>query len=191
MEEWIKKGRELSELIRPSSFPLAVKLIKNEEDIPQNSRRPLKDFKTKIAICQGITMSRKYGWTVAMSAEDVGCAPARFAYGWGRPEDEEKIANFWYEMGYAKDLEVGAKITERIYRLNPGEYSGIVLSPLEKTRVIPDLIMIYGNSAQMMRLVHGGTHHHGDPVASIFSGKSWRRKLSKSDTRQGVFALFD
>ena len=52
------------------------------------------------------------------------------------------------------------------------EYAGIVFSPLAWTKIAPDLIMVYGNPAQIMRLLHGATHHEGNNVVSAFSGRA-------------------
>jgi uncharacterized protein (DUF169 family) len=172
VNEWTELGKELNELIRPHTFPLAIKLIKEEKEMPEKARRPLRDLKVKIALCQGITIARRYGWTVGMTAEDLGCAIARVAYGWGEPEDEMQMANFVARMAYAVDPEVGLKIAKGIDRFGRGEYAGVILSPLAWTRVIPDLIMIYGNPAQIMRLIHGATYHEGNKIACAFSGRA-------------------
>ena len=64
-------GQALDRYIRPLTFPLALKMLKSEEEIPEKTRRPLQQMKKKIAICQGVGMARKYGWTVAMGKEDM------------------------------------------------------------------------------------------------------------------------
>jgi uncharacterized protein (DUF169 family) len=56
-------------------------------------------------------------------------------------------------------------------KLSKGECAGVVFSPLERTRIDPDLVMIFCNPAQLMRLVHGATQETGEAVQSIFSGR--------------------
>ncbi|MGW8303066.1 MAG: DUF169 domain-containing protein, partial [Desulfobacterales bacterium] len=56
----------LTNYIRPLTFPLAIKMLKSEDEIPEKTRRPFQQMKKKIAICQGIGMARKLGWAVAM-----------------------------------------------------------------------------------------------------------------------------
>ena len=53
-----------------------------------------------------------------------------------------------------------------------GQNVVVVYSPLERTRVEPDVVLIYVNPAQMMRLIHGATHHSGKPIESSFSGRA-------------------
>ena len=61
----------LNTYIRPSTFPVAIKMLKSEDEIPEKTRRPFQQMKKKVAICQGIGMARKSGWTVAMGKEDM------------------------------------------------------------------------------------------------------------------------
>ncbi|VUT25218.1 MAG: hypothetical protein MOIL_00926 [Candidatus Methanolliviera sp. GoM_oil] len=172
MKGWIEKGERLNELLRPQTFPLAIKLIKSETEIPEKATRPLRDLKVKVALCQGITMSRRYGWTVGMTAEDLGCSIALAAYGWKKPNDEMAMAKFLLKMGYAASIEAGVNIAKEVNRFEEGEYVGIVFSPLAWTKIVPDLIMMYGNPAQIMRLIHASTHHQGNNVTCSFSGRA-------------------
>jgi len=56
-------------------------------------------------------------------------------------------------------------------KLSKGKYAGLVFSPLERTKIEPDLVMVFCNPAQLMRLVHGATQETGVAVQSIFSGR--------------------
>jgi uncharacterized protein (DUF169 family) len=59
--------RELTIYIRPLSFPPGIKFLKSEEEIPELTRRPLKDMKRRVAIRQAYGMERKVGWSFAIS----------------------------------------------------------------------------------------------------------------------------
>ncbi|MEA3332645.1 MAG: DUF169 domain-containing protein, partial [Pseudomonadota bacterium] len=48
----------------------------------------------------------------------------------------------------------------------------VVYSPLERTKVEPDVVLIYINPAQLMRLIHGATYHTGKPLTCSFSGRA-------------------
>jgi uncharacterized protein (DUF169 family) len=48
----------------------------------------------------------------------------------------------------------------------------VAYSPLERTKVEPDVVLIYVNPAQMMRLIHGATQRTGKPLESRFSGRA-------------------
>lgn len=73
--------RQLEAYIRPQTFPLAVRMLSSEAEIPEKTRRPLRDMKKKVAICQGIGMARKLGWAVAMGKEDMSCSLGAAPFG--------------------------------------------------------------------------------------------------------------
>ena len=85
MEKWKRYGQEINRLLRPQTFPLAVRVAGEDAQIPARAKRPVKDLGKKLAPCQGAALARKYGWTVAIQAEDSGCAIASFSYGWESP----------------------------------------------------------------------------------------------------------
>ena len=73
--------QSLNTYIRPLTFPLAIKMLKSENEIPEKTRRPFQQMKKKVAICQGIGMARKLGWAVAMGKEDMQCSLGAAPFG--------------------------------------------------------------------------------------------------------------
>jgi len=166
LEKWINIGKALEEILRPQTYPLAVKLARDESEFPEKTRRP----EQKLAICQALTISRRYGWTMGITEKDSGCPGASLAYGWTKLADEQTIAQFFLGAGYASD-EAGAKtIVENMDHLEPSKYRGLIVSPLTRTKIVPDVILVYGNPAQMMRLIQGAMYKEGKRVKSEFAG---------------------
>jgi len=172
MEKWFKLGEKLRHLINPSTFPVAVKFLEDADQIPPKAKRPLQDMKVKMALCQGYAMARRYGWTVAFTGEDVGCAIAAHTYGWERPTDNSGAINFMNHMNYAADEKAAIEVLSGLPRLELDKDPIVVYSPLEWTKIDPDVILIYVNPAQLMRLIHGATYHTGKPIESRFSGRA-------------------
>ena len=60
----------LNTYIRPLTFPLAIKMLKSDEEIPEKTRRPFQQMKKKVAICQGIGITwvvpRKYAVRISV-----------------------------------------------------------------------------------------------------------------------------
>lgn len=108
-------------------------------------------------------MTRKYGWTIGMTPEDNMCPVASLLYGWNvtTEETEANLYEFIRSMNYASDKNA----------LSTGKYKGIVFLPFELGRISPDLVMVFGNSAQMMRLIHAATREKGHSLTSVFSGR--------------------
>ena len=67
--------------IKPSTLPLAIKLLTSKDEIPEKTRRPQKDFKKRFAICQTVGMSRRMGWAFALGKEDVSCPLSQVSLG--------------------------------------------------------------------------------------------------------------
>ncbi|MBW1797988.1 MAG: DUF169 domain-containing protein [Deltaproteobacteria bacterium] len=135
MEKWMQMGRKLRELVNPSTMPVAVKFLKEEDQIPVKARRPLRDLKVKMAPCQGSAMARLYGWTVAFTREDQGCAIAAHTYGWERVRDAAGAISFFTRMNYASDEKCAAEMLAGFRLLEMGYDPIVVYSPLERTKV--------------------------------------------------------
>ena len=176
MPDWIEGAQALNRFIRPLTFPIAVKFVKDAGEFPQKTRRPLKDMGFKTNVCVGMTLTRKYGWTVGMTAEDNACPIVAYTYGWSESEPDTKNAlmEFVKAMNYAANdatAKTSMEAVEQI-KLNQREYGGVVFSPLERSKIEPDLVMLFCNPAQLMRLVHGATQETGISVNCDFSGKA-------------------
>ena len=59
----------LNKYVRPLTFPLALKMLKSETEIPDRTRRSFQQMKKKVAICRGIGMTRKLGCTRVLRGE--------------------------------------------------------------------------------------------------------------------------
>jgi uncharacterized protein (DUF169 family) len=166
MEFWKIIGKDLEEILRPHTYPLAIKLVKDESEFPEKTRRPEK----RIAVCQALNLSRRFGWTMGITEEDSACPGASFAYGWKELIDKSLLVFFFLQAGYAADEHGANIILENIDHLEEGKYKGLVISPLTKTKIIPDLILVYGNPAQIMRLLQGAMYKEGKKLKCKLAG---------------------
>jgi uncharacterized protein (DUF169 family) len=175
MTDWTQTAEAFNRLIRPLTFPIAVKLVEGVDQFPEKTRRPSRDMGFKTNLCVGMTMARKYGWTVGITADDNTCPVAAYTYGWSEPESETRkaLTDFMIIMKYSANENAAKTTMEAVdqVKLSKGKYAGVVFSPLERTKIDPDLVMIFCNPAQLMRLVHGATQETGVAVQSIFSGR--------------------
>jgi uncharacterized protein (DUF169 family) len=118
--------------IRPLTFPLAIKMLKSEEEIPEKTRRPFQQMKKKVAICQGIGMSRKLGWAVAMGKEDMQCALGAAPFGFFKNIEFYNEGNIAAGM-FTASKEIGKKEEDLIDRFEYGQYSHVLVAPLNRT----------------------------------------------------------
>jgi len=160
----------LNTYIRPLTFPVAIKMLKSEKDIPERTKRPLEHMGKKIAICQGIGMARKYGWTVAMGKEDMQCSLGAAPFGFFKNIDFFEEGNLAAGM-FTATQEAGKKQEDLVDRFSHGTYTHILVAALNRAAFDPDLIMIYGNPAQIMRLIQGALYRDGGAVQSSAMGR--------------------
>jgi uncharacterized protein (DUF169 family) len=171
MEEWKSQGLEIHKRIRPRTPPLAIKLVKDSEEIPDGALRPVKDFGGVMLMCQVWNMAREYGWTIGMTWEDVkGMCPAPVAFGWGELEDESDIAKAWIEFNLYSNREVAKKVWDGVPKFRKGEYAGMVVCPIEQAEMTPDVIMVYCNPAAAMVLSVVGLWKRGKRIVSDTDG---------------------
>lgn len=170
LETYKTYGDQIEEYIRPMTFPLAIKLLKDKSEIPNKATRPKKDLDLQNFVCQNFRMARSYGWTIAIIEEDITCKLARAVYGWEKSED---IAEWGHQFNvglYSKDVEASKKLDECLYML-PEEYIGLVISPLTKTKIVPDIVQIYCNPAQAMRFIQGYLYMKGGVMEFTAAGR--------------------
>jgi uncharacterized protein (DUF169 family) len=156
--------------IRPLTFPLAIKMLKSEAEIPEKTRRPLQQMKKKVAICQGIGMARKLGWAVAMGKEDMQCSLGAAPFGFFKNIDFWNEGNIAAGM-FAASKEIGKKKEDLVDRFEYESYSHILVAPVNRAAFEPDMFMVYGNPAQIMRLVQGAVYDEGGAVHSSSMGR--------------------
>jgi uncharacterized protein (DUF169 family) len=160
----------ISRYIRPLTFPVAIKMLKSEDEIPERTRRPFQQMKKRIAICQGIGMARKYGWSIAMGKEDMQCALGAAPFGFF------KDISFFEEGNMAEGMftvskKVGKLEEDLVDRFEHETYSHILVAPLHRAAFDPHLYMLYGNPAQIMRLIQGVLYNVGGAVQSSSMGR--------------------
>jgi len=160
----------LNTYIRPLTFPLAIKMLKSEEEIPERTRRPFQQTEKKVAICQGIGMARKYGWAVAMGKEDMQCSLGAAPFGFFKNIDFYDEGNLAAGM-FTASKEIGKREEDLVDRFEYGLYSHIMVAPLHRTAFEPDLFMVYGNPAQIMRLIQGALYNEGGAIQSSSMGR--------------------
>jgi MtaA/CmuA family methyltransferase len=162
--------RELTYYLRPQTFPVAVRMLRPGESIPERARRPARDFKKLSMNCQVIDMARRYGWTIALTREDSICSLGIAALGLERPTHLHRSGTLCEGM-YTESKEAGQRSEAAVDRFAPGEYAGLLVAPLDRATFEPDLVCVYGNPAQVMRLTQAALWKRGGKLTSSFGGR--------------------
>jgi len=145
-------GEELERLLRLKTYPLAIKLLENERDIPAGSQRPLKDLEKHIALCQAFSMARRDGMHITMLKEDNWCFLPVIGCGLAEIPPYFLEGNSYYPRT-VQTQELAKIQAQNFPHLETGKYIGITLAPLKTANFEPDLLMIYCDSAQLTLLL--------------------------------------
>lgn len=165
-------ARELKGALRLRTEPLGVAFLPDAASLPEKSRRPSQILGKKVTICQGVTMARVYGWSVGLTPEDLICVPGMLAFGLTpEPDPGQELANLLCDVGFHTDKDTALKEVEALTRFGPREIEALYMAPLERLAREPHVVVIYGNPAQLMRLIQGATFGLGERVQGDFGGK--------------------
>lgn len=163
---------QIREDLRLKTFPVAVGFPRDKADIPEKARRPSIGMGKRIAVCQGVTMARNYGWTIALAREDIQCVPAAIVFGFSdSPDPAASLAELFREIEFSSTEELARKETASMSRFENGEIAAVVLAPLHKAAFEPDTILVYGTPAQTMRLAQAWSYATGRRLSGEAGGK--------------------
>jgi uncharacterized protein (DUF169 family) len=176
-----KYATEFEKYIRPRCFPLAIKLLENDKDIPKDAIRPKRDLNVQWSLCQAYGMSRRAGEIIAMLKEDMWCPEPIICYGLVEPPSYflEGRMNFLEEekARYVKNLAAARNLANSQPRFEPGRYIGIVSSPTEKAKFDADLMMVYCTPAQVTLLMAAAGYSTGNGITSTMGGGACVRSV--------------
>jgi uncharacterized protein (DUF169 family) len=156
--------------LRVSTFPVGIRSLAPGEAPPPKAKRPVKDLGVKVAICQAIGFARRHGWTLAFSGDDLSCPIAKAAFGFADRND-------YYTSGaladgmYASCREAGARLEEALPRYGRNEVGAVVVGPLSRVDFAPDTVLVYGNPAQVLRLVNATLYEKGGAMRCESTGR--------------------
>ncbi|MBC5826024.1 MAG: DUF169 domain-containing protein [Candidatus Eremiobacteraeota bacterium] len=161
---------KIDEYVRPTTFPVAVKFLRDGEAPPPKAKRPLADLRRHVTVCQGWAIARRYGWMMVLRPEDMKCPLGALMAGFAAP-------NAYYEEGnlcagmYTADNDAGARSEASVEKFRTGEIDGIVFAPLARADFEPEILIVYGNAAQVMRLVAAAVYKTGGRIRSTFAAR--------------------
>jgi len=163
-------AQEIQTYIKPTTLPLAIKLLTSEGEIPEKTRRPKKDFQKRFAICQAVGMARRTGLLLALGREDISCPPSQVVLGFEKALPFFKDGNLCEGM-YTSTKEAGKRTESSVPVFEYGRYQYVLIGPAGRANYEPDIILIYGDSAQIMRLVQAALFEEGGSLTSNFMGR--------------------
>jgi len=160
----------LEKHLRVATFPVGIRALAPGEPVPEKARRPSKQMGVQVAICQSIAFARRYGWTLAFSGEDLACPIAKAAFGFA-PRNAYYTSGALADGMYAACREAGAAFEDALAKFDEGEIAHVVVGPLGRLPFEPETVCVYGNPAQVLRLVNAALYEKGGSFKTEFSGR--------------------
>ena len=160
----------MDQCVKLGTFPVAVRMVKSGEPLPERVKHPLRDLEIKVATCQAIAMARRYGWVMAVGEEDISCPLTAVVFGF-RQASEFYLKGQACAGMYTETEEAGMQSEDQVEKFSFGEYVYILVSPLHRTNFDPQVIIIYANPAQILRLLTAALWKSGGRITSSFGGR--------------------
>ncbi len=167
MNPWQEKVLQLNELLRLQTYPLGIKIIREEGD--RVEKKPSTPEEQK-PLCQYISMARHLGRTIEVYPNNISCFFPLIAFGWKKVKAKQDLIAFFNKAKYCVDETISQVRADDFLRDRQTIGQGLIYSPLHKMNFDPDAILIYGSPAQLMRLVRGYVNLTGIPIQSSFLG---------------------
>jgi uncharacterized protein (DUF169 family) len=139
-------------------------MLKSESETPKGAVRPKKDRGEHYAMCQAFAVARRQGMTLAMFIEDHWCFEPIISY--GLVQTPQDYLDGFTNSFFIADKQAAAKHAREMTRIPVGKYAGMVLGPLKTANFVPDLTMIYSNTAQLRHLLLSLRYLNGTQVTS-------------------------
>lgn len=146
-------GEKLTSALLLEGFPVAVKMIRKQEDLDsvQYKGKPVRKLDTVVAVCQLIAQARYLGRVIAGEGCNLNvCRLGADAMGF----DVDEYVQV-YTQTYFVDEPTALHMIETMPKFEKGTYEAMLVGPLQKIPVTPDVVVVYGNPAQLLRIING------------------------------------
>jgi len=163
-----KIDETMSIYVKPQTHPLAIKMLHNEDEVPADAKSPMRDFGALFTLCQALALSRMEGLTIVLDRESQSCPIALSGLGFVNPE--EYLSGKYALAPTNQPAETRKKMAGSLPRFPFGKYRYILISPIKTARFDPDVILFYGNGAQVMRMIQAAVFSSGEALTSKSSG---------------------
>ena len=168
MQKWQDAYDRIVRYARIPTFPIGVKFFKEGEEVPKEARKS----KIKQTICQIYGRTRVMG-TIELAVPENADRCGLAAYYFGLIDFPEEFASGERSTGvYHASPKIAKKAYSSPAKLEKGRFTSIMFAPLQRIPIDPDLIVIYGNPAQILRFVQGWVFFSGEPVLGSTIGES-------------------
>lgn len=159
--DYKEMAERLEKILRLDTRPVAVNLYETREELPRVPREK------KINLCQLVSVARYQGGVNSGVPEKMICSMGAACV--GLIKTPEVIASGIAAVGpYVKDVEAGRAFMANTFKIGDHgkKYDAVYVQPLCRATEDPDVVLLYVNPAQVMRLIHACTYDNGNKVTA-------------------------
>ena len=168
----MEQNKRISELLKSTIGQrydaMALKMIKEENEVPENAIYPFRDFGQHLALCQAFALSRRQGKTVYMQKQDHWCWAPLIAYGQFELKKDSPAFQELLPVIGIQDPDAAAAFLENFPQLPAGVYQGILTAPLATAEFEPDVIVINCRNSELRTILFGIKTQSGKTMKTEF-----------------------
>lgn len=185
--EFLHKYQELGNVfidrLKLTTYPIAVKMIRLEETVPEGAVQPSLVFGAEVPACLVYTYCRRMGASFYLTKDDIACKPIVLYFGLDELADPDDLFRAWADhAGYKRDMEAEKRSRLSDARFKPFQFKGLVVSPLHQTIIKPDVVMIFCSPLVLSHLILSATYDGADLVCH-FNGM-------ESSCKEGIIRTY-
>ena len=161
-------SRTLHDLLLLRYEPIAVKMIEDEADVPDNALNPKRDLGKHMALCQAYSLARRNKKTIYIDKNSEWCWSPMVCMGYVESAPGTKAFDMLSRLIGIMDQDAAKEFFTKFPRLPYGKYQGVLAAPLCSCSFEPDVVLIYANPAQTRMMIGGIKQQTGKLVESTF-----------------------
>lgn len=169
LDELHEMGTELERWLRMRVYPIAVKLLRDKGEVPEEAIIPTRDWGHKFAFCQSLARSQRNGETIAMFKDDHWCPEPVVGLGLADRIPYFLEGHHRYPNS-VRDLEAGAEWCKNMPFLESGLYKGVLSAPINTCTFMPDVIVMHVNGMMTSQLLNVRNWIDGKDIQAQLSG---------------------
>jgi uncharacterized protein (DUF169 family) len=169
VEEVHEMGAELEGWLRMRVHPIAVKLLRDEREVPEEAIIPTRDWGHKYALCQSLARSQRNGETIAMFIGDHWCPEPVVGLGIAERIPYFLEGHHRYPDS-VRDLKAGSQWCRNMPSLEYGLYKGVLSAPVNTCTFMPDVIVMHVNGMMTSQLLNVRNWIDGKDIHAQLSG---------------------
>lgn len=158
MKQLQEVSSTVKDILNLEREPVGVKFIKAND---LTTLKDTYDSVTKTRYCQAL-MRAGNGDKIMVTAENISCPASAAAFGLKPLPDALSTGKMLHNMGLFASMEAGANAMAGMTRLEQGDFHALLLAPLDKIEVEPDVVVVESKPEHLMWISLASIYETGE-----------------------------